>query len=140
MTFWHRISVTTLPNTAALLTTSEMQFVAYGLDPWEVVFCFSPPHSANLSQQWLQRYCCEILLHPALSPDLATTDFPLFGLLKLHLGGMAFETEDDLVGELKNWFAHLNHDFLRVSLRCCCPKKCIDLHKITLRSTRRATL
>ncbi|GFO38163.1 histone-lysine N-methyltransferase SETMAR [Plakobranchus ocellatus] len=46
---------------------------------------------ANLTQQWLQRYGWEILPHPAHSPDLAPSDFHLFGLLKRHLGGMAFE-------------------------------------------------
>ncbi|GFO32991.1 histone-lysine N-methyltransferase SETMAR [Plakobranchus ocellatus] len=35
------------------------------------------PHSANLTQQWLQRYGWEILPHPAHSPDLATSDFHL---------------------------------------------------------------
>ncbi|GFN94034.1 histone-lysine N-methyltransferase SETMAR [Plakobranchus ocellatus] len=60
------------------------------------------PHSANLTQQWLQRYGWEILPHPAHSPDLAPSDFHLFGLLKCHLGGMAFETEDDLISELRN--------------------------------------
>ncbi|GFO15683.1 histone-lysine N-methyltransferase SETMAR [Plakobranchus ocellatus] len=55
------------------------------------------PHSANLTQQWLQRYGWEILPHPAHSPDLAPSDFHLFGSLKRHLVGMAFETEDDLI-------------------------------------------
>ncbi|GFN89691.1 cubilin, partial [Plakobranchus ocellatus] len=55
------------------------------------------PHSANLTQQWLQRYGWEILPHPAHSPDLAPSDFHLFGPLKRHSGGMAFETEDDLI-------------------------------------------
>ncbi|GFO43387.1 proteasome assembly chaperone 2 [Plakobranchus ocellatus] len=55
------------------------------------------PHSANLTQQWLQRYGWEILPHLAHSPDLAPSDFHLFGPLKRHLGGMAFETEDDLI-------------------------------------------
>ncbi|GFR90823.1 histone-lysine N-methyltransferase SETMAR [Elysia marginata] len=55
------------------------------------------PHSANLTQQWLQRNGWEILPHPANIPDLALSDFHLFGPLKHHLGGMAFETEGDLV-------------------------------------------
>ncbi|GFO45412.1 histone-lysine N-methyltransferase SETMAR [Plakobranchus ocellatus] len=33
------------------------------------------------------------------------------GLLKRHLGGMAFETEDDLISELRNWFHNLDVDF-----------------------------
>ncbi|GFO30057.1 histone-lysine N-methyltransferase [Plakobranchus ocellatus] len=42
----------------------------------------------NLTQQWLQRYGWKILPHPAYSPDLAPSDFHLFGPLKRHLGGM----------------------------------------------------
>ncbi|GFO06154.1 collagen alpha-1(iv) chain [Plakobranchus ocellatus] len=71
------------------------------------------PHSANLTQQWLQRYGWEILPHPAHCPDLAPSDFHLFGPLKRHLGGMAFETEDYLISKLRNWFDNLDVDFFR---------------------------
>ncbi|GFO10194.1 transposase [Plakobranchus ocellatus] len=73
------------------------------------------PHSANLTQQWLQRYGLEILPHSAHSPDLAPSDFHLFGPLKRHLGGMAFEIEDDFIGELRIWFDNLEVDFFRGS-------------------------
>ncbi|GFR65366.1 histone-lysine N-methyltransferase SETMAR [Elysia marginata] len=53
------------------------------------------PHSANLIQQWLQRYSWEILPHPSHSPGLAPSDFRMFRPLKRHLEGMAFETEGD---------------------------------------------
>ncbi|GFO41314.1 histone-lysine N-methyltransferase SETMAR [Plakobranchus ocellatus] len=32
------------------------------------------------------------------------------------LGGMAFETEDDLISELRNWFDNLDVDFFRVGI------------------------
>ncbi|GFN99464.1 transposase [Plakobranchus ocellatus] len=85
---------------------------------------------ANLTQQWLQRYGWEILPHPAHSPDLAPSDFHLFGLLKRHLGGMAFETEDDLISELRNWFDALDVDFFRIGINSLLSRwqKCIDLH------------
>ncbi|GFO43661.1 histone-lysine N-methyltransferase SETMAR [Plakobranchus ocellatus] len=88
------------------------------------------PHSANLTQQWLQRYGWEILPHPAHSPDLAPSNFHLFGPLKRHLGGMAFETEDDLISELRNWFDNLDVDFFRVGINWLLSRwqKCIDLH------------
>ncbi|GFO44700.1 histone-lysine N-methyltransferase SETMAR [Plakobranchus ocellatus] len=88
------------------------------------------PHSANLTQQWLQRCGWEILPHPAHSPDLAPSDFHLFGPLKRHLGGMAFETEDDLISELRNWFDNLDVDFFRVGINSLLSRwqKCIDLH------------
>ncbi|GFO50096.1 histone-lysine N-methyltransferase SETMAR [Plakobranchus ocellatus] len=94
---------------------------------------------ANLTQQWLQRYGWEILPHPAHSPDLAPSDFHLFGPLKRHLGGMAFETEDDLISELRNWFDNLDVDFFRVGINSLLSRwqKCIDLHGITLRSSGR---
>ncbi|GFO18769.1 histone-lysine N-methyltransferase SETMAR [Plakobranchus ocellatus] len=87
-------------------------------------------HSANLPQQWLQLYGWEILPHPAHSPDLAPSDFHLFGPLKRHSGGMAFETEDDLISELRNWFDNLDVDFVRVGINSLlsCWQKCIDLH------------
>ncbi|GFN87767.1 ribonuclease hi [Plakobranchus ocellatus] len=88
------------------------------------------PNSANLTQQWLQRYGWKILPHPAHSPDLAPSDFHLIGPLKRHLGGMAFETEDDLISELRNWFDNLDVDFFRVGINSLLSRwqKCIDLH------------
>ncbi|GFN81106.1 histone-lysine N-methyltransferase SETMAR [Plakobranchus ocellatus] len=91
-----------------------------------------PSHGvANLTQQWLQRYGWEILPHPAHSPDLAPSDFHLFGPLKRHLGGMAFETEDDLISELRNWFDNLDVDFSRVGINSLLSRwqKYIDLHR-----------
>ncbi|GFN98481.1 histone-lysine N-methyltransferase SETMAR [Plakobranchus ocellatus] len=65
-----------------------------------------------------------------LSPDLAPSDFQLFGPLKRHLGGLAFETEDDLISELRNWFDNLDVDFFRVGINSLLSRwqKCIDLH------------
>ncbi|GFO33319.1 histone-lysine N-methyltransferase SETMAR [Plakobranchus ocellatus] len=65
-----------------------------------------------------------------LSPDLAPSDFHLFGSLKRHLGGMAFETEDDLISELRNWFDNLDVDFFRVGINSLLSRwqKCIYLH------------
>ncbi|GFO32521.1 histone-lysine N-methyltransferase SETMAR [Plakobranchus ocellatus] len=64
------------------------------------------------------------------SPDLAPSDFHLFGPLKRHLGGMTFETEDDLISELRNWFDNLDVDFFRVGINSLLSRwqKCIDLH------------
>ncbi|GFN82011.1 histone-lysine N-methyltransferase SETMAR [Plakobranchus ocellatus] len=73
----------------------------------------------------------EILPHPAHSTDQAPSDFHLFGPLKRHLGGMAFETEDDLISELRNWFDNLDVDFFRVGINSLLSRwqKCIDLHR-----------
>ncbi|GFN95383.1 histone-lysine N-methyltransferase SETMAR [Plakobranchus ocellatus] len=64
------------------------------------------------------------------SQDLAPSDFYLFGPLKRHLEGMAFETEDDLISELRSWFDNLDVDFFRVGINSLLSRwqKCIDLH------------
>ncbi|GFN75571.1 histone-lysine N-methyltransferase SETMAR [Plakobranchus ocellatus] len=45
-------------------------------------------------------------------------------------GGMAFETEDDLISELRNWFVNLNVDFFRVGINSLLSRwqKRIDHH------------
>ncbi|GFN93392.1 histone-lysine N-methyltransferase SETMAR [Plakobranchus ocellatus] len=87
-----------------------------------------PSHGVALCLWGIQRYGWEILPHPAHSPDLAPSDFHLFGPLKRHLGGMAFDTEDDLISELR--FDNLDVDFFRVGINSLLSRwqKCIDLH------------
>ncbi|GFO45075.1 ATP-binding cassette sub-family a member 3, partial [Plakobranchus ocellatus] len=79
-----------------------------------------------LIQQTLHSNGCSA----TVGTDLAPSDFHLFGPLKRHLGGMAFETEDDLISELRNWFDNLDVDFFRVGINSLLSRwqKCIDLH------------
>jgi len=39
----------------------------------------------------------EVLPHPVHSPDLASSDFDLFGPLKEALGGKIFRTDDEVI-------------------------------------------
>jgi len=41
-------------------------------------------HTASRHCDWLWRYGEEVMDHPAYSPHLATSDFCLLGLLKMH--------------------------------------------------------
>jgi hypothetical protein len=45
------------------------------------------PHTARATQERIQELQWELLEHPPYSPDLATSDFHLFGPLKNHLDG-----------------------------------------------------
>ncbi len=58
------------------------------------------PHTAHMTKAWLERSGWDFLDHPPHSPDFAPSDFDLFGLLKVHLGGKKFETK----AELQNFF------------------------------------
>ncbi|GFO37796.1 histone-lysine N-methyltransferase SETMAR [Plakobranchus ocellatus] len=59
------------------------------------------PHTAKRTKEWLERYRWDIITHPAHSPDLAPSGFHLFGPLKR---GKKFEDEDELIGEIRDWF------------------------------------
>ncbi|GBM66673.1 hypothetical protein AVEN_258627-1 [Araneus ventricosus] len=49
------------------------------------------PHSAVVTQQLLEQFKWDISDHTTCSPDLATSDFPLFPELKNWLGDQSFQ-------------------------------------------------
>jgi hypothetical protein len=51
-----------------------------------------------------------VLDHLPYSPDLAPSDFHLFGLLKKHLGGRRFTT-DEVQQAVTSWLQALDTDF-----------------------------
>jgi len=53
-------------------------------------------HTAHHTMCTLQLLGWEILPHPPYSPDLAPSDFHLFGPLKEFLGGQQFSTDDEV--------------------------------------------
>jgi hypothetical protein len=58
------------------------------------------PHMAQHTQQWFQQYGWEVH-HPTYSPDLAPSDFHLFGSLRRHLSGQKFV--DDDIAAVMTW-------------------------------------
>jgi histone-lysine N-methyltransferase SETMAR len=53
----------------------------------------------------------EVLDHPPYSPDLARSDFHLFGPLKKHLGGRRFATDGEVQQAVRSWLQALDTDF-----------------------------
>jgi hypothetical protein len=62
-------------------------------------------------RELLQRYNWEVLDHPPYSPDLAPSDFHLFGSLKKHLGGRRFATDGEVQQAVMSWLQALDTDF-----------------------------
>jgi hypothetical protein len=54
------------------------------------------PHMANLMKATFATMSWEIMNLPLYSPDLALTDFHVFGPIKAHLEGQKFQTDDEL--------------------------------------------
>jgi histone-lysine N-methyltransferase SETMAR len=54
------------------------------------------PRTADLMKVTLATVDWEMMNHPPYSPDLASSDFNLFGPIEVHLGGQKFQTDDKL--------------------------------------------
>jgi histone-lysine N-methyltransferase SETMAR len=61
----------------------------------------APIHKSAKTQHHIQDKGLVTAPHPAYSPDLAPSDFFLFGRLKTHPGSLRFETPD----EIETWIS-----------------------------------
>ena len=83
------------------------------------------PHTAAKTLEWLQKYTWEKLQHPAYSPDLAPSDYHLFGPLKRELSGQKFATDDELKGAVLQFFSQRDESFYR-GVQCISLRSWID--------------
>jgi histone-lysine N-methyltransferase SETMAR len=60
-------------------------------------------HTAQATQERIQELQWELLEHPLYRPDLASSDFHLFGPLKYHLGGKRFTDYEKVKTEVRKW-------------------------------------
>lgn len=67
----------------------------------------APVHTSRIAQESIQEAGFQVLQHPPYSPDLAPSDYALFGELKKHLRGKMFDGADDLEGYVRDFFHDL---------------------------------
>ncbi|GBL73736.1 hypothetical protein AVEN_230719-1 [Araneus ventricosus] len=61
------------------------------------------PHVSRPVREKLQGYGWKVLEHPSYSPDLAPSDFHLFGPMKKFFGGKKFDSDDELKRAVRRW-------------------------------------
>jgi hypothetical protein len=59
----------------------------------------------------IQTLIWNVLPHPPYSPDLAPSDYHLFGLLKEHLGGKRFRINEKVIQVVQEWLHMQPKDF-----------------------------
>ena len=62
-------------------------------------------HTAAHTVETLQKFNFEVLAHPPYSPDLAPSDYHLFGPLKEALRGHQFTSDQELKEAVHAWLA-----------------------------------
>ncbi|UYV77143.1 hypothetical protein LAZ67_14003433 [Cordylochernes scorpioides] len=62
------------------------------------------PHTSCKTVSTIIKLGSEVLEHPAYSPDLAPSDYFLFGLLKKELKGKRFDSDEDVQKVVQDFF------------------------------------
>jgi histone-lysine N-methyltransferase SETMAR len=58
----------------------------------------------------------EIMIHPPYSPGLSSSNFHLFGLMKVHLEGQKFQNEDEMKHGVLSWLCSQDKAFCAVGI------------------------
>ena len=73
----------------------------------------APPHTSGKTRETIASMGWKTLPHPPYSPDLAPSDYHLFGPMKLHMKGMRHENDDDLKTTVTKWLREQPPEFYR---------------------------
>ena len=75
------------------------------------------PHTAHLTINTIRQLNWEVLEHPAYSPDLAPSEFHLFGPLKNALRGRRYTADDEVKEAVHDWLRSQPQTFFSKALR-----------------------
>jgi len=87
------------------------------------------PHTAQQTQETIEKLHWTLLDHPPYSPDLAPSDYHLFGPLKNHLGGKHFADDGEVEREVRRWLGLQTRDFYTEGIGVLVKRwdKCINV-------------
>ena len=77
----------------------------------------APPHTSGKTRETIASRGWKTLPHPPYSPDLALSDYHLFGPMKLHTKGMRHENDDALKSTVTKWPREQPPEFYRQGIR-----------------------
>lgn len=80
------------------------------------------PHVSRQTTAEIVKLGWTVLPHPPYSPDLAPSDYHLFGMLKEELRGTRFHNDEDLVTAAKHWLKHAGSEFYRAGIHALVPR------------------
>jgi len=85
------------------------------------------PHTAKTTKETLRKLKWNLLTHPPYSPDLAPSDFYLFGRLKSDLQGTRF-ADDAVIQTVRKWIHRQPQAFFENGIRILPErwKNCVD--------------
>ena len=100
-----------------LETAVRAQRPVLGLKRTKIHWDNARPHFARKTAAFLGEKEAITLSHPPYSPDIAPSDFFLFGYLKHLIKGRNFASSDELIASLREIYAMISKDMLMNVLR-----------------------
>lgn len=71
------------------------------------------PHSARCTMEQIEKMGWKLLPYPAYSPDLAPSDYHLFGFVKEQMRGQHYETREDVQAAVRQCLRRAGTEFYR---------------------------
>jgi histone-lysine N-methyltransferase SETMAR len=75
------------------------------------------PHTAHRTRSHLKSLKWMVLEHPPYSPDLAPSDYALFGKIKKPLRGIRYRCREELIGAAKKSLKETTPEFCNIAIR-----------------------
>ena len=87
------------------------------------------PHTSLPTQEAIAKFGWTVLPHPPYSPDLAPSDFHLFGPLKDGLRGTRFEDDESVICAVRSWLREQKTSWYREGMHALVSRWCkaVDL-------------
>lgn len=87
------------------------------------------PHTARLTLEAVDNLGIEVLPHPPYSPDLAPSDYHLFGPLKKMLGGQKFASDFEAQDAVRDWLRQQPASFFETGIEKLVSRwdKCLNV-------------
>ena len=88
----------------------------------------APAHKSLVAMSAVHDCSLELIDYPPYSPDLAPSDYFLFPDLKKHLAGKRYESDDDVISTVEDFFEGQEENFYATGIRALQHrwKKCVD--------------
>ena len=88
----------------------------------------APAHKSLVAMSPVHDCGFELIDHIPYSPDLAPSDYFLFPNLKKHLAGRRYESDDDVISAVEDFFEGQEENFYATGIRALQHrwKKCVD--------------
>jgi histone-lysine N-methyltransferase SETMAR len=87
------------------------------------------PIQSKQPRREFKNYSGNFFKHPPYRPDLAPSDYYLFGPLKNHLCGKRFADDEEAEMEVQKWLRQLSKDFYAVGFEALIKRwdKCTNV-------------